>query len=291
MQTRLIAACMIVSALVAFAGGVLFERYLGTDAIIDWTGLRHALFVHHARSTADRAPVSLPATASGRTMVALVFGQSNAGNSGESHGQAHPGVYEFYRGQIYRAQDPLLGATGDGGSVWLRMAGKAIASGAYDTVVLVPFAVGTTRVANFAPGGSLNGGLVATIAGARERGLAFTHLLWEQGEADAMARTSGPSYREGFLAMLASIRLVGVDAPIYVARATRCAKTHPSDEIRNAQSALADSATGVRAGPDMDKLGLADRYDGCHFSTEGLERAADLWLEAIGAGKGTPASQ
>ena len=40
MQTRLIAACMIVSVLVAFAGGVLFERNVGTDALIDGTGLR-----------------------------------------------------------------------------------------------------------------------------------------------------------------------------------------------------------------------------------------------------------
>jgi len=30
-------------------------------------------------------------------------------------------------------------------------------------------------------------------------------------------------------------------------------------------------------------LGFAERYDGCHFSTEGLERAADLWLDALQA--------
>jgi len=190
-------------------------------------------------------------------------------------------VFEFYRGRIYEARDPLLGATGDGGSVWLRFAAKAIASGAYDTVVLVPFAVGASDIASFAPGGSLHDGLLAVAAAARERGLAFTHLLWEQGEADAFARTSAAAYRQRFGAMVASIRGLGVDAPIYVARATRCAKVRPSDEIGNAQSGLADSAAGIFAGPDLDALGLADRYDGCHFSSEGLDHAAELWLGVL----------
>jgi hypothetical protein len=282
MRTPLIAACLTLIAIVAFAGGVLFERFVGTDAMIDWAGLRHKLALYQTRSTADRPAVTLPKTAPGRTMIALVFGQSNAGNSGESRGQPHPGVFEFYRGRIYEARDPLLGATGNGGSVWLRFAAKAIASGAYDTVVLVPFAVGTSDVASFAPGGSLHAGLLAVIAGAGERGLAFTHLLWEQGEADAFARTPGETYRQRFSAMIASIRGIGVDAPIYVARTTRCAKVRPSDDVGNAQSGLANPAAGIFAGPDLDKLGLADRYDGCHFSSEGLEHAAELWLRAIG---------
>jgi len=282
MHARLIAACGVLVALVTFAGGVLFERYIGTDAFIDWAGLRHRLALHQVRSlAADRAPAMLPKTAPGRTMVALVFGQSNAGNSGETRGAPHPGVFELHRGRIYEARDPLLAATGDGGSVWMRLAAKAVASGAYNTVVLVPFAFGTADVASFAPGGSLHEGLLEAVAGARERGLAFTHLLWEQGEADAIERTSGEAYRQRFGAMLASIRGLGVDAPIYVARATRCAKVHPSDEIANAQSALADPAAGILPGPDLDTLGLADRYDGCHFSTEGLERAAELCLGAL----------
>lgn len=283
--TRPIAACILVSALVAFGGGVLFEHYLGANGVIDWTGLRDLSFVHRTRSTADRSPATLPASPPGRTMVALVFGQSNAGNGGETPGPPHPGVYELYRGRIYRAADPLLGAAGEGGSIWLRFAAKAIASGAYDAVVLVPFALGSANVARFAPGGGLHGGLMAAIAGAREQGLTFTHLLWQQGEMDAMMRTSGEAYREQFGAMLASIRRAGVDAPIYVARATRCARSRPSTEIGNAQSGLVDPASGILAGPDMDQLGFAERYDGCHFSTEGLERAAQLWQEAVRAGK------
>jgi hypothetical protein len=281
MPARAIALCTLAVALVAFAGGIVFERWIGTDAAIDWAGLRHKLVLYQTRSTADRAAVSLPVSAPGRTMVALVFGQSNAGNSGETRGPSHRNVFEYYRGRIYEARDPLLGATGDGGSIWTRLAAKAIASGAYDAVVLVPFAVGTAEIARFAPGGSLSDGLLGVIADARKSGLVFTHLLWDQGEADAYAKTSADAYRQRFEAMFAAIRGLGVNAPIYVARATRCAKVRPSEELRNAQAALANPASGVLAGPDLDTLGFAERYDGCHFSTEGLDRAADLWLDAL----------
>ena len=291
MSTRRIVIGALLCAFVAFAAGVVFERYVGTDAVIDWAGLRHQLAVRQVRSTADRVPATVPTTAPGRTMIALVFGQSNAGNGGEKPGLPHRGVFEFYRGRVYEARDPLLGATGDGGSVWLLLAAKAIASGAYDAVVLVPFAVGTADVASFAPGGSLHAALLDVIKGAREQGLAFTHLLWDQGEAAAMARTAAPASEQRFVAMLKSIREMGVDAPIYVARATRCGKTRPSADIGDAQAALVDVASKVHAGPDLDQLGFGDRYDGCHFSTEGLDRAAELWLAALQAAAGSGPSR
>ncbi len=273
------AGCVLAGA----AGGILLQRYGGTDALIDWTGLRHLVTAHRVRPVEDRIPVPLPAAAKGRTMVALAFGQSNAANSGESRGQAHPGVYEFYRGRIYEARDPLLGGDGKDGSIWMRLGAKAVASGEFDSVILVPFAVGSAEIARWAPGGSLHGWLLSVIAEARDSGLVFTHLLWQQGEADAMAKTSAQSYREGFLAMLAAIRRLGVDAPIYIARASRCGKARPSEEIRSAQGGLIDPALRIRSGPDTDVLGFSERYDGCHFSTEGLDRAAALWLEALRA--------
>ena len=283
MRAHPLAACIAIVALTMFAAGVLFERWVGTDAMIDWVGWRHKLALHRTRSTADRHAVTLPTTGQERTMVALVFGQSNAGNSGETPGPPLPNVFEFYRGRLYEARDPLLGATGDGGSIWTRLAAKAIASGAYDAVVLVPFAVGSAEMARFAPGGSLSDGLLDVIAEARKSGLVFTHLLWDQGEADAYAKTSPEAYRQRFEAMVAAIRGLGVGAPVYVARATRCGKVRPSEELGNAQAALVSLASGVHAGPNLDALGFAERYDGCHFSTEGLERAADLWLDALHA--------
>jgi hypothetical protein len=31
----------------------------------------------------------------------------------------------------------------------------------------------------------------------------------------------------------------------------------------------------------MDVIGRAERWDGCHFSTAGLEKAAELWFGVV----------
>ena len=261
--------------------GVLLERYVGTATFIDLSGLRHLRVTHELRFAGDRArvpPASLPAN---RTLTALVFGQSNAANAGETPGAPQAKVYEYFRGELLEARDPLLGAEGGGGSIWLRLGTLALQGGEHDAVVLVPFAFSSSEIARWAPGGNLHEALIERIAAAQRAGLRFTHLLWQHGEADARAGTSAAAYREGFLAMLAAIRLAGIDAPVYVARSTRCARTRDSDTIRSAQANLPDAAAGIFAGPDTDALGFAERFDGCHFSKEGLDKAARLWLEAI----------
>jgi len=42
-------------------------------------------------------------------MVAVVFGQSNSCNSGETRHISGQGVYNYYMGRLYKASDPLLG--------------------------------------------------------------------------------------------------------------------------------------------------------------------------------------
>src|SRR4051812_7416200 len=49
------------------------------------------------------------------TFVFLVLGQSNAANHGETRHRADGNVFAF-DGKLYEAEDPLPGATGDGGS-------------------------------------------------------------------------------------------------------------------------------------------------------------------------------
>ncbi len=279
-RTKLIAG-LLVACGAGVVAGIAFERNVGVGHWVDRVGWRHLVMEYRPRDVTDRQPVSFPDATGGRTMVALVFGQSNAANSGETAAGEHAGVLELYRGRMYVARDPLLGADGNGGSVWLRLGTRLVKSGVYDRVTLVPFAVGGSRIREWAPGGSLHRRLLAIIAEAQAKGLAFTHLLWHQGEADALAGTPGNEYVDRFTAMVSSLRQQGIVAPIYVARATRCGRLRLSEEIREAQGVVVNPGAGVLPGPDTDALGFAERYDGCHFSSEGLERAAELWADAL----------
>jgi hypothetical protein len=214
-------------------------------------------------------------------MVALVFGQSNAGNWGESRRIAGPRVFSFFRGRFARARDPLPGANGEGGSVWTRLGDKLIAAGLYDRVIFVPASIGATEIALWAPGGLLHEDLLRNVREAQQAGYRFTHLLWHQGESDAALGTRSLDYQERFLAMLAAIRGLGVDAPAFVAVATRCGAYPLDASIRSAQQALVAPQRGIFAGPDTDQLDGAYRHDGCHFSTSGLDAHAEVWLRVI----------
>ncbi len=239
-----------------------------------------ALLPAHAQSPAPTR------SARPRVMVALVFGQSNAGNWGESRRTAGPRVLSFFRGRYSRARDPLPGADGNGGSVWTRLGDRIIAARLYDRVVFVPASIGATEIAQWAPGGILHKDLLRNIREAQQARLVFTHLLWHQGESDAALDTPAEDYQQRFRAMLKAIRALGVDAPAFVAIATRCGQYLPHETIRTAQIGLADPKLGIFPGPDTDQLGPEYRYDGCHFSDAGLEAHAEMWLQVIREHKG-----
>ena len=234
-------------------------------------------------ATTRRTEVPIRSVRSGRVMVALPFGQSNAANSGETRYRSRGRVYNFYGGKLYAARDPLLGATGRGGSVWTRLGDRLVAEGHYDAVVFVPLGVGATGIARWAPGGDLHAKVLGAIREVRGSGLGVTHLLWHQGESD-VGTTGTLAYKTMFLDLLVSIRNEGVDAPIYVSVTTRCHNQGADRTIRRAQQELVDPSLGIYAGPDTDKLGRRYRYDRCHFSTEGLDEFADLWLRALAPG-------
>ena len=264
--------------------GILLQKYYSVGRLL------HSIGVYKSRATSSHAPIGslherreIPLThlASQRVMVALAFGQSNAANFGENPRQAGAGVLNFHQGKLYAAHDPLLGAGGDGGSVWTRLGDRLIATKCYDAVVFLTLGVGGAALARWTVNGDLHPRLVAAIQDVQSHGLPITHVLWHQGEKDAMLHTSKHAYKQMFMDMVSSLRQHGVTAPIYVSVATRCHKVRAQEETRQAQQELVDMDKGIYAGPDTDTLDWYYRYDGCHFSDEGLERYAELWLEKL----------
>jgi hypothetical protein len=108
-----------------------------------------------------------------------------------------------------------------------------------------------------------------------------TVILFHQGESDAKRGTSAEDYSKRLDAVVASVRHLGVEAPFLVAVASYC-HGRSSQDVVAAQRAAVGPARGIYAGANTDQLvGATLRFDDCHFSTAGLERAADLWLDAL----------
>lgn len=238
-------------------------------------------------STTDRPaePCEPFTVANPRNAVLFAFGQSNSANYGQTRYTATDNVLNFniHDGKCYRAVDPLLGPDGDGGSVWGRVGDSLIASGAFDRVLVVPFGIGSTSIAEWTAGGRLQPRVEFAARQLARAGIAPTHVVWHQGENDARRGTSAQDYTRRFGELVASLRGYGINAPVLPAVATLC-NDLGSDELRAAQRALPAHIAGVYPGPDTDSLSdMRDRTDYCHFSETGMQAHAELWSDAIQA--------
>jgi hypothetical protein len=235
-----------------------------------------------------QTPVSCPAQ-SGKTMVALLLGQSNAANHSDRRNVAGPAAVSLFDGKCYAAADPLPGGSGDGGSLWPPLADRLVKSGRFDRVVLVPAAINGAGIARWAPGGDLEPWLTATVASLAGR-YRVTHVFWLQGETDLLLETSAAAYQQMFHALQGRLRALGVDAPVhltvssgYCGRPKMGVPAPPGNPVATAQRALIAAGRGVCGGPDTDAL-LAqpgDRHDGCHMSGQGADKLATAWAALL----------
>ena len=213
--------------------------------------------------------------------VFLIIGQSNAGNHGQSRYAAIEDVFNFnpFDGLCYHASDPLLGATGDDGSPWCRLGDELIRDGFARSILLCPLSVAGATVAEWAPGGPYHHRMTYSVGRLRDAGFWPSHVLWHQGEADALYGTTVEAYMESFRALVQSLRELAITGPIFVATASYFAGPtgHEAGQtrIRAAQRALIDPERSIFAGPDTDTI--RDRFDGCHMGAVGLRDHAAAW--------------
>jgi hypothetical protein len=298
--TLAVALLLVVFAIVAslaFGLGALVGKYRPTLAkpYSDWAMALILPFSGHACDVADvtTCGVSTPdrpaqscapfTTGNARHAVLFTFGQSNSANYGESRYTASDNVLNFniHDGKCYSAADPLLGADGNGGSVWGRVGDALIASGAFDRVLVVPFGIGSTGIAEWTAGGRLHPRVTFAARQLARAGIAPTHVLWHQGENDARRGTAAEDYIRMFDDLVNALRDYGIQAPVFPAVATLC-NDLGSATLRDAQRALPERIDGVHPGPDTDTLSdMKDRIDYCHFSVRGMHAHAGLWIDAI----------
>lgn len=197
-------------------------------------------------------------------LVVVVFGQSQAANSGELRKIGPPGAYFFHDGLCYHLRDPVLGASGRGGSVWPEFANRL----GRDVMII---------------NGAVNGASIQELAGApltrlrRQIDLAANAgyrpdlTIFMQGETNGAQRSSASSY----LARLKELR-AALPGPWLITLDSACYGLPAWQPLNAARRTLASQESEVALGPDLDRLGLRYRQaDKCHFNALGQERAAE----------------
>lgn len=222
-------------------------------------------------------------------IVLLVLGQSNAANYGNELFSSNCNkTYNFYQGNLFPLKDPLMGASGEGGSVWSRLANLLIENNFSKEIIIAPAAVGGTAIEQWIPGGSLNHLISETVNDLHTSNHEITHVLWHQGESNHSALSPNTSdiqnalnYKNNFNILVDYLRDLNVNSPIFIAQATRCGSRSIDIDLQNAQFELANDSLKIYNGPNTDLLGNEYRYDNCHFNAKGLNEHARLWADII----------
>ena len=229
-----------------------------------------------------------------RTMVALIFGQSNASNTVDPGYDSTLPVFAAHAGRCEKVHDALPGASSLKGSSWARLGDRIVASGLYDAVIFVDIARGGSSILNWGPQGDLNALLLGTLEAMQAQGMPPTHVFFHQGEADCAIGLPAEDYKVVLEAVLDQIREnCGGLCPVYVSRASlfldfacgdrqnpNCYKSCPG--IVAAQTEVADPAKGIFAGPNTDMLvPWFNRNDGYHFTAQAADRFAAAWMPLL----------
>jgi hypothetical protein len=218
-----------------------------------------------------------PPVITDKTMVAFVFCKINyANHEGERYKAINQNVVNYFDGNYYIASDPLLGATGFGGSMWTITANKLIESQFADKVVILAAGVGGSALKHWKTGGALNSMLQSRFKDAKDHNIEVTHFLWHQGESDF--GISEVEYTDGLTDVINLTQKYFPKSKFFVSQASRCYEVLPYAPILKAQRDITH-LKNVYAGPNTDLI--EDRFDGCHLSGKGVEKASEQWIELI----------
>ncbi|EDM38237.1 hypothetical protein PBAL39_01442 [Pedobacter sp. BAL39] len=273
-----------------------YTLVLGVGSIIGIIANRNREYLINAQyirdhwSFRDKLDKGIATHPADGTMVFLAFGQSNSANYGEGDYKSRHQVYNYYKGNVYLAQEPLLGPDGAGNSVWTRVADLVIDSGLYKNVIIVPCGIGSTSVQCWAEG-KCRKKLEETLAYLKKDHIKLTHIFWDQGETDNVDGTTKAEYKARLQQVIKVIRDQGFDAPFYssVTSYFPYDNEHPmgiDTGITTAQMELINERDDVIEGPNTDSLNLAYyRFNAVHFTEAGLDKLAHEWFKKIKNGK------
>ena len=213
--------------------------------------------------------------------VLVVVGQSNGANHGQLRGRAGEGAYALAVDGLFSLQDPLRGASGKGGSPWPYWASLEQHARPGIQVVVASIAQGSSAVVDWIGEGQHAQRLPQLQKALLQQGLKVDAVVWHQGETEAWSGADPVAYQQNLRSWIASVRSLGIRAPIYVCLTSRDGDGVINPSIRQAQASVWNRQAEVYAGPDTDSLDGSYRSDGVHFNGRGLEAFALLLQQAM----------
>lgn len=213
------------------------------------------------------------------SIIVVAFGQSNSANhAGQRFESKNNSVVNFYNGSCYVAKDPMLGATGNAGSIWIPF-GQKLTQKSGKKVVLVTFGVGGTSINRWTDSKDLGGFMDLNLSELKSTYGSVNYFLWVQGEAD---KGIDPSKYEFQLASLIKKTKTYFPGSKFMLSATTYCEGTDDSAINAIQKNISNKFPAVSCLGDTDKYtNSIYRYDDCHFSGLGVEAIASEFLHSF----------
>jgi len=212
------------------------------------------------------------------TIVVVTGGQSIAANVVPARYTAGREVAVWFRGDCFAAADPMLGAAGEGGSLW-SLLGDRLSDELDRPVLLINGAIGGTQFADWLDARSgYYAALLDRISTARRAGYPPQLVLWHQGETDAAVMRDAAQFEGQVTALMDRLAADLPEARVYLFQATRCIGKGRDEGVPLVNETLervAETHARVLPGLDTDALGRDFRWDTCHFNSHGRDRIVE----------------
>jgi len=215
-----------------------------------------------------------------KDLYLLVVGQSISANCNQHMFLGGGGIFQIDRsGKLKPASDPFDWADCGGGSMWIPLGEKLIASGMADKVVFMPIGVAGVKASDWNPGGKAFGKLNDALAVIKYNQIKFDYAFWHQGSSDI---NSNPDLYMGNLSR--AVKFIAVNAKIdkwIIAQHSSCFGNSDAGIAKIQRDYATEYIFNRFPGPDTNQLGNEYRFDECHLNKKGQEKMAQLWFDSL----------
>ena len=203
--------------------------------------------------------------------VIVGFGQSNSANSAGHRFHTDKRIVNFFNGKCYAANDPMLGASGIGGSVWIPLTEELNIEG--KLIVLATLGIGGTKVSEWLDGEYLLPFYRENIDSLNRFYENPNAVVWIQGESDVL--TEIEVLNKQLKKWFRILRKDFEKSNIYITGTSYCF-ANSNENILKIQKSNAKEIDAIYVGSTDELIDQSLRYDDCHFSEKGIRALASL---------------
>jgi len=219
-------------------------------------------------------------------LVVVIAGQSQAANTNSHISEPNLNIpaYNYYNGECYYIEDPILGGDDVGGSLWVEFAHTFYRdTGRPIIIALRAFnASSITQWTGVKPNYRMS--LENELRLMSSDGIEPDVFVWFQGETDALYKIEKDAYKEGiteFYTYLSGQSLLPATTQWLLFETSIC--KHVAIKylpLKHARLEFAALSENVHIGPDTDALGKVFRQaDDCHFNQAAKKEIAAQLIE------------